>query len=66
MGLLKNPTAQYVAHIALAFLAAFVPLLLATNQPLSKDLLWSLAVAAGRAVIGAATSTNPSVGKNIV
>lgn len=66
MTLFKTPTARYAAHVALAFVAAFVPLLLATNEPLSKTIIWSAAVAAGRAVVGALTSTNPKVGKNVV
>ena len=64
--LLRSPEARLAAHIVIAFLAAFLPLLLATEQPLSKELLLSALVAGGRAVIGLLTSTNPQVGKNVV
>ena len=65
-GLLKTPTARLVVHSVIAFCAAFFPLLLATDEPLSKNLIISLAIAAGRAVLGLTTSTNPQIGKNLV
>jgi hypothetical protein len=64
--MLKTPTARLAAHTAIAFLSAFLPLLLATSQPLTKELVISSAVAAARVVIGLTTSTNPQVGKNVV
>ncbi len=66
MKLLKTPTARLAAHTVIAFCAAFFPLLLATDQPLSKELIIGFAVAAGRVVLGLTTSTNPQVGKNVV
>jgi hypothetical protein len=66
LGLLKTPTARLIAHTAIAFIAAFIPLVLATDKPLSKELLWGFAIAAGRLVLGLTTSTNPQVGKNVV
>lgn len=64
--LLKSPAARYVAHIIIAFLAAFVPLWTAAGQPIDKAALIGLVVAAARAVIGALTSTNPKIGANII
>lgn len=64
--LLKTPAAKYVAHIALAFAAAFVPLWVATGMSTEKAVLISTVVAAVRALIGATTSTNPKIGANII
>ena len=65
-GILKTPAARLIAHTVLAFLAAFIPLLLATSEPLSWAIVWSAAIAAGRLVLGLTTSTNPQIGKNVV
>ena len=64
--LLATPAARYVSHVVIAFFAAFIPLWAATGMSTEKAVLISTVVAAVRALIGATTSTNPSIGANIV
>lgn len=64
--LLRTPAARYVAHVALMFLGIFLALWQAAGQPVDKSVLVGIVGAAIRALIGALTSTNPSVGSNVV
>lgn len=63
--ILKSPAARYVAHVAVAFLAAFVPLWIAAGEPVEKAALIGVVVAAARALLGATTSLNPKIGSNV-
>jgi hypothetical protein len=64
--LLRTPTARLVAHSLIAGLATAIPLEVAANFSTTKSVLYGVAAAGCRAALGYITSTNPSVGKNVV
>ena len=64
--LLKTPTARFVVHVFITAATAFFVAWSAAGESLDKAVLIAALAAAGRAAIGALTSVNPSVGKNIL
>jgi hypothetical protein len=64
--ILTTAHARFTAHIAVAFCAAFFPMYYAAGATLDKSVLIAAIAAGARAALGATTSTNPNVGKNVV
>jgi len=64
--LLHTAYLRWFAHVVVAFFAAFAPLLWYANEPLTKAVVIGAIAAGSRAALGAVTSTNPGVGKNLI
>jgi len=66
MTLLNTAHARFAAHIVVAFAAAFFTLFYAANFSLGRSVVYGTIAGAARALLGATTSTNPNVGKNVI
>jgi len=66
MRLLKTPAARLAAHSLIAGLATAIPLEVAAGFSTEKSVVYGIVAAGCRAALGYLTTTNPSLGKNVV
>ncbi len=64
--LLKSPEARLVAHALLMFLAVWLATWQAAGYKLESSVVIAAIAAGARAALGLFSSTNPSVGRNIL